>query len=368
MPELRTGPTVPAGDDPSVRAPQDADAAQAARPTDETSVSGARHGCEGAHLDAVRRALAGCFEVVRCLGRGGMGSVYLARRCADARLLVLKLMLSGRLSAPGFRARFEHEAAAAGRLSHPGIVPVRGYGNVNGQPYLVMDFVDGCNIRTYVAQHRLSPRAVCALALKVCRAVAYAHQKGVIHRDLKPTNIIVDRTGAPRLLDFGLAYTGVGYAASPEPDRAAEVSGTPAYMSPEQTVGGPRSLDVRSDIYSLGVVCYELLAGVPPYAVDRSRPLESLRTVRETVPPPPSAIRPGLDRDLDPIVMKCLEKDQESRYQNALELAADLETYLARESVRDRPAGKVYQLASFVRRLLGGAAGVLLALGVCGRA
>ncbi|MHC5034077.1 MAG: SUMF1/EgtB/PvdO family nonheme iron enzyme, partial [Planctomycetota bacterium] len=192
---------------------------------------------------------------------------------------------------------------------------------------------------------------ICELFIKICKAVAYAHQRGVIHRDLKPNNILVDAEGNPRLLDFGLARLAGDYSEEhPQMTEAGEVMGTPSYMSPEQTLGRAEEIDIRSDVYALGVLFYELLTQSLPYRIDRARPLESLRIIREYVPKRPSAVNPKVDTDLDSMVMKCLEKERDLRYQSAVELSEDIARYLRGQPVEARPSTTFYHFRKLLWR------------------
>jgi formylglycine-generating enzyme required for sulfatase activity len=280
-----------------------------------------------------------------------MGAIYKAKQKQPPRVVVLKVMLNGKFASRRYRMRFEREAQAVARLKHPGIVSVYEYGEVNGQPYFTMEYVEGCSIKDYVLRHNLDKRHICELAVKTCRAVAYAHQRGVIHRDIKPNNILVDGEGNPRLLDFGLARLAGDYMdEQPQMTEAGEVMGTPSYMSPEQTLGRPEELDVRTDVYSLGVLFYELLTDALPYRTDRTRPLESLRIIREYVPKRPSAVNSKIDGDLDCIVMKCLEKERDLRYQSAVELSEDVGRYLRGQPVEARPSTTFYHFRKLLWR------------------
>ncbi|MFO8007862.1 MAG: bifunctional serine/threonine-protein kinase/formylglycine-generating enzyme family protein [Candidatus Brocadiia bacterium] len=318
---------------------------------DETSVIASPQHYEELRLTAIREQFADKYEVLEQLGRGGMGAIYKARQLQPERLVVLKLMLHGRFASEKYRMRFEREAQAIARLKHPNIVSVYEFGEVNGQPYFTMEYVEGSNVKAYARGRRLDKREICRLMLKTARAVAYAHQRGVIHRDIKPSNILVDGTGNPQLLDFGLAQLAGGYGDEHDQmTEVGEVMGTPSYMSPEQTLGRPDEIDIRSDVYSLGVLFYELVTGTLPYRVDRTRPLESLRVIREFSPRPPSEIEEAVDSDMDAIVMKCLEKERDLRYQSAVELAEDIGRYLRGQPVEARPSTSFYHLRKLLWR------------------
>ena len=319
--------------------------------TEETSFLDGEQGLERQRLASLQNEFGGNYEIIEPIGQGGMGAVYKARQKKPSRIVVLKVMLNGRFASRKYRQRFAREAQAVARLKNPGIVAVYEYGEVSGQPYFTMEYVEGCNIREYVRKHNLDKRQVCELVMRVSRSVAYAHQRGVIHRDLKPSNILVDAEGNPRLLDFGLArLSGDASEEQPRMSEAGEVMGTPSYMSPEQTVGRPEGIDVRTDVYSIGVLFYELLTDSLPYRIDRERPLESLRIIRDYVPRRPSSVNPKLDGDLDAIVMKCLEKEREQRYQSAVELGEDVNRYLRGHPVEARPTTTFYHLRKLIWR------------------
>jgi formylglycine-generating enzyme required for sulfatase activity/tRNA A-37 threonylcarbamoyl transferase component Bud32 len=328
-----------------------AEPADEATAHEETSVIVSADTPEQERLEVAREQFAENYEILESLGHGGMGAIYKARQKQPPRVVVLKVMLSGRFASPRYRLRFEREAQAVARLKHPGIVGVYEYGEVNGQPYFTMEYVEGCSIKEYVVRHNLDKRKTCQLIMKVCKAVAYAHQRGVIHRDIKPNNILVDGEGNPRLLDFGLARQ-AGNLGDEEPQmtEAGEVMGTPSYMSPEQTLGRPEEIDIRTDVYSIGVLLYELLTDTLPYRIDRTRPLESLRVIREFMPKRPSVVNPRIDGDLDSVVMKCLEKERDLRYQSAIELAEDVARYLRGKPVEARPSTAFYQFRKLLWR------------------
>ncbi len=314
----------------------------------------------------------GAYRIQRLIGQGGMGVVYEAEQDRPHRRVALKLMRPGLVSEAALR-RFEQEAEVLGRLRHPGIAQVYEAGLHDGIPYFAMEFVDGPSVTEYAAAKELGTRQRLRLFAQICDAVHHAHTKGVVHRDLKPKNILITGVGdppepQPKVLDFGIAratdadiqtttmHTGVG-----------EILGTIPYMSPEQVGGESEHIDTRSDVYALGVVLYELLAGRLPYDLERRVITEAARVIREDEPTRLSSIDTRLRGDIETIVGKALEKERERRYQSASELASDIRRYLDDEPIAARPPSTWYQLRKFARRnksLVGGVAAVILVLGV----
>ncbi len=272
------------------------------------------------------------FVLVERIGEGGMGVVWKSWDTKLRRWVAVKV-LHGE-SGPEI-ARFMREAYAAGRLRHPAIVPVHRVAESEGRPYLVMDYIEGGSLdgRT------LAPPDAARLVVQVARAVAYAHRRGVIHRDLKPANLLTDRAGRVYVTDFGLAK--FGDTASREHKKPAGLRtvtgaamGTPAYMPPEQALARPLEIDVRSDVYGLGATLYRLLTGHAPFA--GGSPAEIILKVLREPPRPPRAIDAAIPRPLEAIVLKCLEKGRDRRYQDADALAEDLDRFLRGEPVEAR--------------------------------
>jgi eukaryotic-like serine/threonine-protein kinase len=315
----------------------------------------------------------GAWQTTRLLARGGMGEVWLARR-ADGQheqTTALKI-LSPYLAAPDSVHRFRRERELLARLEHPNIARLLDGGmSSQGEPYLVMEYVEGVRLDRYCDQQRLSVRERVQLFLKVCAAVNAAHQYLVVHRDLKPSNILVSADGEPKLLDFGIAKL-IDAEAGLEQTATANVFLTPMYASPEILRG--QQATVASDIYSLGVVLYELLAGCRPFDASRLSPADLMEAVTEQDAPRPSlaAADPStVDGDLDNITLKALAKNPEDRYASAAQLADDLRRYLDGQPVAAVPATWVYVTRKFVRRnrlAVAGAAVLLLSLtaGVAG--
>jgi eukaryotic-like serine/threonine-protein kinase len=275
----------------------------------------------------------GDYELLEEIARGGMGVVFKARQVSLNRIVALKMILRGTFATEKDVARFRAEAEAAANLDHPHIVPIHEVGEHEGQQYYAMKFVEGISL----AKHpRSDPRREVEEMLAVIRAVHHAHQRGVLHRDLKPSNVLVDSQGTRYVTDFGLAKR------LADADRSftepGQVLGTPRYMAPEQAAGR-KDLTVVADVYSLGVILYERLTGQTPFTGDNA--LTLLRQARESDPPRPSSIRPGLDRDLETVVLKCLEKEPNRRYPSAAELADDLDRWIRGEPIQARPVGQI---------------------------
>ena len=266
--------------------------------------------------------------------------------------------------------RFEHEAKVLARLQHAGIAQIfeadiadAGQGP---QPFFAMELIDGVTLATFIERKSLPVPTILRLFTQVCHAIQHAHQRGIIHRDLKPDNILVDKTGQPKLIDFGVArLADRQIAATQQGTRVGQILGTPHYMSPEQIQADPDEMDTRSDVYSLGVICYELLSGKRPYKL-KGLPLERMvQVITQAEPPPLSSINREFRGDLDTIVLKAMEKDKNRRYQSAGDLAADIERYLTDQPIQARPASALYQMRKFARRnkaLVGGVVATLMAL------
>lgn len=259
----------------------------------------------------------GPYELVEELARGGMGVVYRARHTGLDRLVALKTMRLEALTEKENAVRFEREVRAAARLSHPNIVPIYEVGQHQGLPYYTMALVPGGSFVNHRESLHDDPDRALMLMEKVCRAVHYAHEQGIVHRDLKPGNILLDQHGEPLVADFGLARLRDSFDLT----HTGAVLGTPGFMAPEQAEGRSRDVGPASDIWALGVILYYLLTGRRPFSGDND---DVRRQVLATNPPSPRALSPGLSRDLERVVMKCLEKDPYCRYPSAAALADDL--------------------------------------------
>ena len=292
------------------------------------------------------------FDIQEEIHRGGQGVVYKAVQHAPRRTVALKLLRAGPSASTRERFRFEREIELAASLSHPNIVSVYESGRADGRHYFAMPFVDGEPLDRYLARRKPATADVLRLFLKICCAVHYAHQRGVIHRDLKPGNILIDQAGEPHVLDFGLAKpAGAELGETRGVTLAGEFMGTLAYASPEQAAGEPDEIDVRTDVYSLGVILYEMIAGAPPYDVS-GKLTEALRHISESEPRRPSAVRKGVDADLDTIALKALAKDKERRYPSAEALARDVEHHLRSEPIEARQDSAWYVLRKTLRRYM----------------
>ncbi len=311
----------------------------------------------------------GSYRILRILGQGGMGVVYVAQQEHPQREVALKVISAG-VTTPTLLERFRHEAEVLGRLQHPGIAQIYEAGTADTghgpQPYFAMELVHGQSLTQFVSAHKLGTRARLDLAARICDAVHHAHQKGIIHRDLKPGNILVTSDGQPKILDFGVARaTDADIQATTLRTDIGQLIGTVPYMSPEQAGGDPTELDTRSDVYALGVVLYELLAGRLPYDIRQKMVHEAVRVIRDDEPTPLSNVNRVFRGDVETIVAKALAKEKERRYQSASDLGSDIRRYLADEPIVARPPSATYQLRKFARRnktLVGGIAAVFVVL------
>jgi tetratricopeptide (TPR) repeat protein len=293
----------------------------------------------------------GDYQLLAEIGRGGMGVVFKAQQLSLPRTVALKMILSGRLASPPERQRFRLEAEAAARLDHPHIVPLYEVGTLQGLPFYSMKLVSGGNLAQRQWPRPLTPaeqRRTAQLLATVAEAIHHAHQCGVLHRDLKPANILLDAEGQPHVTDFGLAkHLGESGAGERPITPSGAAVGTPSYMAPEQALG-PKAVTTAADVYSLGCILYELLTGRPPFRAET--PLATLLDVLERSPPPPRSLWPTLDRDLETICLKCLEKDPAHRYASAAALAEDLRRFAAGEAIQGRPLSRLGRLRRWCRR------------------
>ena len=287
-------------------------------------------------------ALFGDYELLEEIGRGGMGVVYRARQRSLGRIVAVKMLLRRELASAADLARFQSEAEAAARLDHPGIVSVFEVGELERHPFYSMQYVEGTTLARRLAAGPIPARETATLMAQVAEAVHVAHSRGVLHRDLKPSNILIDLDGFPRVSDFGLAKR---LEADASVTHTGAILGTPCYMSPEQAAGSRGDVGPASDVWSLGAILYQMLTGRPPF--QGSSPMDTLLAVLESDPPVPRSIDRRVDRDLELIALKSLQKPADLRYASAGNLAADLRAYLAGEPVAARRGG----LADVVSRL-----------------
>src|SRR5499425_44935 len=276
----------------------------------------------------------GDYELLEEVGRGGQGVVFRARQKSLNRIVALKVIGLGQWATPAHLRRFRLEAEAAASLDHPCIVPIYEVGERDGQCYFSMKFVEGGQLDEVVRHSPMSIRQAAELIAKVARTVHYAHEHGILHRDIKPRNILLDAKGEPLLTDFGLARL---VEAESTVTRTKEVMGTPSYMAPQQAMGNNAAVSSATDVYGLGAVLYQLLTGHPPFAGRTT--YETIELLLDTEPGPPRSLNPKIDREISTICLKCLEKDPKHRYSSALALAEDLEHWLKHEPIRAQSTG-----------------------------
>jgi TolB-like protein/predicted Ser/Thr protein kinase len=320
---------------------------------DESVAGVAGHGPDtGASLSAKKKsdqakifADFGDYELLDVIGRGAQGVVYSARQKSLNRTVALKVIGLGHWASEAHLKRFRREAEAAASLDHSGIVPIYEVGERDGSCYFSMKLVEGGQLDE-VTQHEAMPiRQAVELIAKIARTVHYAHEHGILHRDIKPGNILLDQKGEPHLTDFGLARL---VETESTVTRTQEVLGTPSFMAPEQAVGNNEAVTSVADVYGLGAVLYRLLTGQPPFAGGTT--YETIKLLLDTEPRPPRLLNPKIDRDLSTICLKCLEKDPTRRYSSALELAEDLERWLKHEPIHARRTGVTARTGKWIRR------------------
>jgi WD40 repeat protein len=284
------------------------------------------------------------YEVVRELGRGGMGVVYQARQTKLGRVVALKMILSGGHAGEADRVRFRTEAEAIARLQHSNIVQIFEVGEQGGLPYFSLEFCGGGSLERKLTGTPLPAKEAAALVEQLARAMQAAHQKGIVHRDLKPANVLLAEDGTPKVTDFGLAkrLDEAGQTAT------GAVMGTPSYMAPEQAGGKSKEIGPAADVYALGAILYECLTGRPPFRAATA--VDTLMQVVADDPVPPSRLAPRTPRDVEIICLKCLQKEPHKRYAGAEALADDLRHFLEGEPITARPVGLLERAAKWVRR------------------
>jgi WD40 repeat protein len=309
----------------------------------------------------------GDYEISRELARGGMGVVFCARQISLNRAVALKMILAGQLADVADVKRFYTEAEAAAQLDHPGIVPIFEVGQHDGQHFFSMAYVEGRSLAQHLAEGPMPAREAAALLLQVAEAIEYAHRRGVIHRDLKPGNILLDAEGRPRVTDFGLAKR---VQADGALTGSGQAMGTPSYMPPEQAGGMRAEIGPAADVYALGATLYCMVTGRPPFQAATA--METVLQVIGEEPVPPRRLNDRIPRDLETICLKAMAKEPGRRYATAQELAADLGRFLGGEPIEARPIGRPERAWRWCRRnpalagLVGTVALVLLSLGIAG--
>src|SRR5438128_635861 len=276
----------------------------------------------------------GDYELLEEIGRGGQGVVFRARQKSLNRTVALKVISLGQWASKAHLKRFRLEAEAAAHLEHPGIVPIHEVGERDGSCYFSMKFIEGGQLDEVARREPIPIRRAVELIANVARTVHYAHEHGILHRDIKPGNILLDAKGEPHLTDFGLARL---LETESSVTQTLDVLGTPSYMAPEQAVGNNAAVSSATDVYRIGAVLYQLLTGQPPFAGGTT--YETIRLLCDTEPRQPRLLNPKIDRDLSTICLKCLQKDPKRRYSSALALAEDLERWLKHEPIQARRTG-----------------------------
>ena len=303
----------------------------------------------------------GNYQILEEIGRGGMGVIYRARQRHSRRIVALKRILSYHADSQETLARFRREAQAAASLDHPNILPIYEVSECDdGMPFFSMKFAGGGSLLDAAPALRGEPRRAVALVAKITRAVQCAHGQGILHRDLKPGNILLDGRGEPLVSDFGLAKW---LDTSSHLTRTLTIFGTPGYIAPEQVNGSSGKLGPASDVYSLGAILFDLLTGRPPFLGEHA--LKVIQQASEKPAPKLRTLMPGLDKDLETICAKCLEREPSARYRSAGALAEDLERWLEGRHIVARPVSPAARAWRWTRRnpVIAGMAALLLALG-----
>jgi serine/threonine protein kinase len=299
----------------------------------------------GSEVDADAKARCfGDYELLEELGRGGMGVVYKARHKTLRRVVAIKMMIAGRFCGEADVRRFYLEAEAAAKLQHPNIVAIHDIGKYEGRHFFSMDLIEGKSLAEVVKDGALSAGRAAGLVKTIAEAIAYAHERGVLHRDLKPPNIIIDAQGEPHIADFGLAKI----CGAEGLTQHGAVLGSPNYMPPEQAQGRAEEIGPHSDVFSMGAILYHLMTGYAPFSGDSA--LETLQQITQGEVRAPSKLNPMVPRDLEVICLKCLERSPRRRYATARELAHDLGRFLRYEPIHAQPTGIERRLLSWCLR------------------
>src|SRR6184192_2952518 len=287
----------------------------------------------------------GDYELLEEIGRGGQGVVFRARQKSLNRTVALKVISLGQWASKAHLKRFRREAEAAASLDHPSIVPIYEVGERDGSCYFSMKFIEGGQLDEVARRESIPIRRAVELMAKVTRTVHYAHEHGILHRDIRPGNILLDAKGEPHLTDFGLARL---VESESNVTHTLDVLGTPSYMAPEQATGNNAAVSSATDVYGIGAVLYQSLTGQPPFAGGAT--YETIKLLLDTEPRQPRLLNPKIDRDLSTICLKCLQKDPKRRYPSALALAEDLERWLKHEPIQARQTGIFTRGRKWVRR------------------
>jgi len=345
--DFLSGPTNPAQADSAGKAarPGGEDPSTTQRPTPVAETETHRSTRSQARVEEQLPREFGDYVLLERIAQGGMGVVYKARQVSLDRIVAMKMIRSGVLADSDEIRRFRAEAQAAANLRHPGIVQIYEVGEHAGQHFFSMEHVAGESLAAATREQPLSSRQAAARAAEIAAAIGYAHKMGILHRDLKPSNVLLDSDGRARVTDFGLAKR---IAGDDGLTMTGQVMGTPSFMAPEQARGDRGELGPATDVYGLGALLYALVAGRPPFMGDTS--VETIRQVLHEEPLPPRRLNPAVDRDLDTICLKCLEKSPAARYQTAEEFAADLDRYARGEPILARPIGRLPRAWRWCRR------------------
>ncbi len=299
----------------------------------------------------------GDYQVIETIAKGGMGIVFKARQRKLNRIVAIKMILAGQFADKTDVDRFYSEAEAAAALTHPNIVAIHEIGEVQGQHFFSMDYIEGHSLTEMVRENPLTPRRAAEFTRTIAETMQFAHDRGIVHRDLKPSNVLVDRQQRPLITDFGLAKQ---VSNQSQITVSGAIVGTPSYMPPEQAEGKGDLIGPRSDIYSLGAILYELVTGRPPFKA--ASPFETIRQVIQDEPLSPRLVNPGVPKDLETICLKCLQKEPGKRYDTSQDLADELGRFLRGEPINARPISRIARLWRLCKRNPATSAAIALAV------